>query len=427
MVRGAVWGHGLSGSPHAVTDQDAKSPAGGARGGSARSHRADDAGSATGANAHHRSIAQPRGEGQGPIGLAERQAADLVSEDTPLGPLGPPVDRGAGFRRGAATATGAVVVLAGAGLVVVAHRELVLIVLAAFLALGGEPVVSWLVRHRWPRAAAVAAVVLVALAAVGGFLSVVVPVVVEQAGQLPGLLRGLQDPHTLLGRINTRFGVQGAVQQYLGGSSSGLFSAGQAVFGALGSGLVVAVLAVYVLADLPRIRRAVYRFVPAGRRARAVLLGDAMMLRVGGYVLGNILVSLIAGVAALAVLLPLGVPYAWLLATVVAVLDLIPVAGSLAAGVLVSVVAFTVSAPVGWGVVAFFVAYRFVEDYLVVPFVVGRVVKVPALLTLFAVLLGAALYGIVGVLLGIPVAAAVHLLIQEIVFPRLDRTPAPPG
>jgi predicted PurR-regulated permease PerM len=158
-----------------------------------------------------------------------------------------------------------------------------------------------------------------------------------------------------------------------------------------------------------------------------VLLGDAIAERVGGYVLGNVLVSLVAGLSSLAVLLALGVPYPFLLATVVAVLDLIPVAGSVTAGIIASLVAFTVSPAVGWAVVGFFVLYRFLEDYLIFPAIVGRVVRVPALLTLVAVLLGGALYGIVGVLIAIPVAATVHLLIHEIVFPRLDSVsdPAP--
>jgi predicted PurR-regulated permease PerM len=121
------------------------------------------------------------------------------------------------------------------------------------------------------------------------------------------------------------------------------------------------------------------------------------------------------------------VPYPFLLATVVAVLDLVPVAGSVTAGLLTSLVAFTVSGTVGWAVVGFFVLYRFLEDYLIYPGIVGRVVKVPALLTLVAVLLGAALYGIVGILIAIPIAAAVHLLLHEIVFPRLDAVEAAPG
>ena len=114
-------------------------------------------------------------------------------------------------------------------------------------------------------------------------------------------------------------------------------------------------------------------------------------------------------------------------AAVVAVLDLIPVAGSVTAGIIASLVAFTVSPTVGWLTVGFFVLYRFLEDYLIFPGVVGRVVKVPALLTLVAVLLGGALYGIIGVLIAIPIAAAVHLLLHEIVFPRLDAVEAAPG
>jgi predicted PurR-regulated permease PerM len=364
--------------------------------------------------AHHDFIAQPHSAAEGPVARAEATADGLSGRDRPLGPLGPPLDRRSTFLRGTAAAAGVVLVLAAAWLLYLARSELVLMGLAMFLALGAEPVVSWLTRHGWPRGVGVTGVVVVGLAVAVGFVLLVGPVLAEQAAQAPAYLQAMQDQGTLVGRLNARFGLQ----EYL--TSGRLYSAGRTVFGALGSGVVVIVLAVYLLADMPRIRRTVYRFVPAGRRPRAVLLGDAIAQRVGGYVLGNVLVSLIAGLTGLAVLLALGVPYPFLLATVVAVLDLIPVAGSVTAGIVVSLVAFTTSSTVGWAVVGFFVLYRFLEDYLIFPAVVGRVVKVPALLTLIAVLLGGALYGIVGVLIAIPVAAAVHLLLHEIVFPRLD-------
>lgn len=102
-----------------------------------------------------------------------------------------------------------------------------------------------------------------------------------------------------------------------------------------------------------------------------------------------------------------------------ALLDLIPVVGSTVAGV---VVALTVSPLVALGTAGFFVVYRLVEDYLLVSKIIGRVVKVPALLTVLAVLLGPALLGIIGALVAIPVAAALLLLIQDIVYPRLDHT-----
>ncbi len=369
--------------------------------------------------AHHGLIGQPHSDDEGPVARAEATADGLSSRDQPLGPLGPPLDRRSAFLRGAAAAAGVVLILALAGSIYLARSELVLMGLALFLALGAEPVVSWLVRHRWPRGLGVAAVVVVGLAAATGFVVLVGPVIAEQAAQAPAYLQATQDRGTVIGDLNARFGLQ----EYLTGGQ--VFTAGRTVFGALGSAVVVVVLAVYLLADMPRIRHTAYRFVPASRRPRAVLLGDAIAQRVGGYVLGNVLVSLIAGLSSLAVLLALGVPYPFLLATVVAVLDLIPVAGSVTAGIIASLVAFTVSPTAGWLTVGFFVLYRFLEDYLIFPGVVGRVVKVPALLTLIAVLLGGALYGIVGVLIAIPVAAAVHLLLHEIVFPRLDTVEAP--
>jgi predicted PurR-regulated permease PerM len=104
----------------------------------------------------------------------------------------------------------------------------------------------------------------------------------------------------------------------------------------------------------------------------------------------------------------------------VALLDLIPVVGSTVAGIIVSLVALTVSLPVAIATLAFYVLYRLAEDYLIVPRVMGRVIEVPATVTLVAVLVGGAILGMVGALVAIPVAAAVRILLFESVFPRLD-------
>lgn len=102
-------------------------------------------------------------------------------------------------------------------------------------------------------------------------------------------------------------------------------------------------------------------------------------------------------------------------------LVLVPVVGSTIAGVVVGAVALTVSLPVCIATIVFFVVFRLAEDYLLVPRVISRAVKVPALTTVVAVLIGGALLGIVGALVGIAVAAAIQLLTQEVLYPRLDR------
>ncbi len=179
-------------------------------------------------------------------------------------------------------------------------------------------------------------------------------------------------------------------------------------------------LTVYFLVDMPRIRTNLYRLVPHTRRPRAILIGDEVFAKVGAYVLGNVLISVIAGAATFLWLMAFDVPYPLLLGIFVALLDLVPVVGSTIAGVVVAAVALTVSLPICIATIVFFVVFRLLEDYLLVPRIIGSAVKVPALITVVAVLIGGALLGIVGALVAIPIAAALLLLTQEVLYPRLD-------
>ncbi|NYD37425.1 putative PurR-regulated permease PerM [Actinomycetospora corticicola] len=388
---------------------------------------------ATGAGAelgHHPSVAQPHLDAEGPIAEAEADAARSSTTQQPLGPPGSPLDRRSPFLIGFTAALGVAVVVALAYLVVVASDVLVLIGVALFLALGLEPAVSWLARRGLRRGFAVALVCLGFVVVVGGFLALAVPPLIEQAaaflGQVPRYLQLVQDRSSTVGQLDARFGLQQHFQQALASDGSTLFDGvlgvGTAVLGGLGDTVVVVVLTVYFLATLPGMRRAAYRLAPASRRPRTILIGDAICVRFGGYVLGNVVMSVIAGAVTFVWLLVLGVPYALPLAVLVALLDLIPVVGAVIGGVLTALVALTVSWPTALATVGFFVLYKLVEDYLLMPKIMGRTVEVPALLTVVAVLIGGALLGVVGAVVAIPVAAAVLLIVQEIAVPRLDRT-----
>jgi predicted PurR-regulated permease PerM len=298
-----------------------------------------------------------------------------------------------------------------------------------FLAVGLEPAVSWLINHRFPRWAAVISVFVVLLAIVGSFLAAAVPALVDQGGKLiqdvPGYIQQLDDSNSLLGQLNDKIHLKDNVEQFLNSSGSGLasgiVSVGETVLSTFSSSIIVLVLTAYFLADMPRVRATMYRFVPAQRRPRAVLLGDQILVKVGGYVLGNVIISVISAVVTYVWLLIFGVPYALLLAILFALLDLVPVIGSLVAGVLVALAAFSVSVPVGIATIGYFIAYKFLEDYVLSPRVFGKVLKLPALVTVVAILIGAALLGLVGALVALPIAAALMLLTQEMLFPRLDR------
>ncbi len=306
--------------------------------------------------------------------------------------------------------------------------ELLLIVLAAVFALGLEPVVSWLMRRGMRRAPAVAVVIAGFILALVGTFAAIIPPIVTQVSQfvraIPGITRDLQDHSTWIGRLNSHYHVldnlRGKIEGGGGLPLGGLLNVGAAIFGTFASVLTVSVLTVYFLANLPSIRRAAYRFVPAGRRARAQALGDEIGTRIGGYVLGNVITSVVAGVGTFVFLEIVSVPYAVALGLLVAVLDLIPVVGSSIGGALVTLVALTVSVPVAIASLVFYILYRLLEDYLLMPRVMDRAVHVPPVLTIVALLIGGSLLGIVGAFLAIPAAAALELIVTEVVWPKIE-------
>jgi predicted PurR-regulated permease PerM len=289
----------------------------------------------------------------------------------------------------------------------------VLVGLAFFIGMGLQPAVGLLHRRGLPRAWAVTAVVAGMFALIAGFVWAAITPLSEEGDRLLQYLRSLDDHASPLGRFNQRFHVLEQLQSLVGGAAGALE--------ATASVLVVLVLSIYFLADMPRIRRALYRLAPASRRPRVILLGDQIFDKVANYLLGNVLISLIAGSVTLAWLLAFGVPYALLLAITVAVLDLVPVVGSVIAGAAVTLMALTVSPTVCVATACFFVVYKLIEDYVLLPKIIGRAMAIPAVVTVVAVLLGGVLLGVAGALVSIPVAAAALLIVREVSVPRLDQ------
>ncbi len=359
---------------------------------------------------------------------AVQDAAALAEQTGGLGKPGRPLNKRSPFFIGMAAAAGVAVTYGIAELVIRARGVLVLIGLALFIAAGLDPAVSWLTRHRFPRWAAVSMVLLAAIGIAAAFLAAAIPPLTSQAttlaDHLPQYLHALHNPHSELGRLNSRYHLTERLKQLITSRGSsiigGVLGAGEIVLGAAASVVVVLVLTVYFLAGLPRIKLFLYRLAPHSRRTRVILIGDEIFAKVGGYVLGDVLTSLIAGVGTYLWMISFGIPYPALLGLLVALLDLIPVVGSSIGGLIVSLIALTVSVPVALGTLAFYIGYRVAEDYFLVPRIMGRTVKVPAAVTIIAVLLGGALLGLVGALVAIPAAAAIRLLLQEITFRRMD-------
>jgi predicted PurR-regulated permease PerM len=268
------------------------------------------------------------------------------------------------------------------------------------------------------------------LALAAGFLAAVLPPIAEQVGELikhaPTYLQDLRGHSGQLGHLDAKYHIVDKIRERVADGSGiavgGVIGVGTAVFSATASLVTVIVLTLYFLANLPGFKAVTWRMVPATRRVRVAELGDQIFDQIGGYILGNVFTSLVAGAGTYIFLLIVGVPYPLALGMVVAVFDLIPVVGSTIAGAAVSLVALTVSVPVAALTLGYYIVYRLMEDYLLSPRVMRRAVDVPPFLTIIALLLGAALAGMVGAFLAIPVAAAIQLIFVEVIWPQLDRS-----
>src|ERR1700729_1550955 len=359
---------------------------------------------------------------------AVAEAAEIAEETGGLGELGRPGNRRSPFFIGMAAAAGVAVTYGLVELTVTARSVLILIGLALFIAAGLDPGVTWLEQHRFPRWAAVLTVLLALLAVLGGFVAAAIPPLVAQASSLadhlPQYAHSLQNHNSELGKLNVKYHIQQRASKLLSSKGStlvgGVLGAGKLVLSAATSVILITVMVVYFLFSMPKIRLFAYRLAPHSRRTRVILIGDEIFTKVGGFVLGNVLTSVIAGIGTYIWLLIFGVPYPILLALMVAIFDLIPVIGAYVGGAVVSLVALTVSLPVAVATLGFYVGYKLAEDYFIVPRVMGKTVQVPAVVSLVAVLIGGTLLGIVGALVAIPAAAAIRLFLQEVVFRRLD-------
>ena len=347
----------------------------------------------------------------------------------PYGLPGKPLARGP-FLFGLVGGLGVLTAIAIAQMVVNSLSTIILVVVAMFLAVGLNPAVEALQRRGLARRAAISIVfigVIVAFVLFG--LAIVPPVGRELAdfvAAVPGYVNELSN-HPTLRQLDADYQIIPQVAQFvttvLGPSlATGIMGASLVVLDGVFTTVTLLVLMLYFLGSLHTIKAYMLKLVPASRRERTSAISEEILTGIGGYVAGNVLISVIAGVVTWIFLSIVDVRYALALALIVALTDLIPLVGATIGAVVVSAVALLQSVPAGIACAIFFIIYQQIENYLIYPRVMKRSVDVTPAVTVIAALFGGALLGIVGALLAIPVAAAIALIIREVVIPRQARS-----
>jgi predicted PurR-regulated permease PerM len=319
----------------------------------------------------------------------------------------------------------------------IARHVLTWILISLFLALALNPAVEWLQRRGIKRRGwATAITYVVALGVLVAIGLTFVPTLVNQVNdfvqKLPDYAHDITHGQGRLGFLETKYHIQERIESAVkdGGATKVLGLSGVAVSVAKGViTIVVATVTIlfmtfFMLLEGPKWVERFYGLLPERSRPRWRKVGSDIYRTVGGYVTGNLLISLIAGGLTTLVLLIMGVPYAVALGLIVAILDLIPLAGATIAAILIGIVAFLHSIPAGIVVVVFFVVYQQVENHLLQPVIYGRTVQLSPLAVLISILIGAELAGILGALGAIPVAGSIQVLIVDWLNHRHKRAAA---
>jgi predicted PurR-regulated permease PerM len=298
--------------------------------------------------------------------------------------------------------------------------------IALFLALALDPLVSWIQRHaRLGRASAIAVAYLMVMIAVVAIGWTFVPKLIDEVNgfvdALPNYVHDLTHGRGRLGFLENKYHVvekvrqqvrEGGAKRLLGLSGAAL-SITKSVITIVAASITIIFLTFFMLLEGGGWAERFYQLFPEESQPRLRTVGHDIYRTVGGYVTGNIVISLIAGTSITIVLLILGVPYAVALGLLVAVLDLVPLAGATIAGIIVAVVAFLHSVPAGIVAVTFFIVYQQLENHFLQPVIYGRTVQLSPLVVLIAVLVGAELAGILGALAAIPIAGAIQVIVRD--------------
>jgi predicted PurR-regulated permease PerM len=328
--------------------------------------------------------------------------------------------------------------LAGFGvlvaLAILSLGTLLSILLAAVLALGLDPIVAGLVARGWKRGRA-------ALAVFGGLFAAVfiliaaaaAPVwseIVDFVHSLPALWEDMQQTDwfkKLVDSVGADDKVHDALKNLAGSipdAASTLLGAAGGVFGSILSLVTLTFLALFLLMERPTITDWLLGFATPEVDARWRPVVEDSVHGVSSSLIGNIAVSIIAGLVAFVSATLLGLPFPVVLALITGLLDLIPQVGATVAAVILTAVALTVSTPAAIATVVIQLVYQQLENYVVYPIVYRRAVELSGFTTIVAVLIAGSLLGVVGAILAVPFAAVIKIIVHEAGAPRRARMAA---
>lgn len=350
----------------------------------------------------------------------------------------PPLQSTSAWRQTLRTVLIVVAVAVSLYLIFLLRQPLTWIFIAGFIAVALAGPVNFLQR-RMPRGLAIALVYLGLILLPVLLIGVLVPPVVTQANNLvqdlPTYARDVSDyvaNNRTLHRLQTDYNITTKLEEQasklparIGDAAGVLSDIGLGLVNSIFTGVTILILSIFLMGAGPRWLEAwASRHSPEhGDWWRRLF--DRIGNAVGNYVAGALLQATIAGISSWIVLLILGVPFALPLAVIIFLLDLVPLVGATLGAIVVGIVTVFNDFPVDtiiWVIWA--IAYQQIENNIIQPRIQARAVQLEPLIVLISVLFGSTLFGVMGALLAIPVAAAIQITIREYTALRDSRNTA---
>ena len=371
----------------------------------------------------------------GTLRRVEASGDGLLGEEDGLGSLVPDPDplRPVPWRTILATIASVVVVYLGYLLLRELGRIIVWLVVAGFIAVVLAPAVDIVQRRlHAPRALATLAVFLLGLGLLGALLYVFIRPIIDQVdafvAAVPDLVESAMAGEGTIGRFIERYDLarlveenQGRVQDAISGAGSPALDVLLGFFSGVFSVLTILVIAFLMLLRGPELCEGALALVASRNRRRVSLVASDAAKAVSGYMLGNLAISLIAGISTYLFLRIAGVPYAGVIALFVAFADLIPLVGATLGAIPTIGFAFLHSTTAGIAAIIFYVVYQQFENHVLQVVIMSRSVDVNPLTVLVSVLAGVELFGFVGALLAIPAAGIIQVVVRNLYDERAGK------
>jgi len=310
-----------------------------------------------------------------------------------------------------------------------ASGALVLIFTAFFLALALNAPVQWIASHlpgrrRGNRSLATLLSVVLVIAILVGFLASIVPPFVRQIGGLvdsaPGIVKDLQNENTQVGSLVQRYNLQDQVDSFsddLGNRLQNVAGSASSVVASIGSStfalLTVLALTFMMLVEGPHWVRVADRLIPKGKQERTRKLVRAMYKVVKGYVNGQVTLAALAAILILPVLFILDISYPIALLVIVFICGLIPMVGHTIGAVIVTAVALFTSPVSAVIILAYYILYQQIENYLIQPKIQANSTDMSPLLVFTSVVIGVNFGGLLGGLVAIPIMGCIRIFIID--------------